>query len=61
MSSDTLIHTLLVLVIVGVILWAVNAIEFIAVPIKKVINIVAVVGVVIYLINVFFPGTLNLG
>jgi hypothetical protein len=56
MSILTLI---LVLVIVGVVLWAISALPFIDANIKKIIYVLVVVLVVVWLISVLFG--LNFG
>lgn len=48
-----LIHLILVLVVVGVILWAVNSYIPMEASIKKILNIVVVIVVVLWLLSVF--------
>ena len=48
-----LIHVLIVLIIVGVLLWLVNAYIPMDSKIKKILNIVVVIAVVIWLLSVF--------
>lgn len=49
-----LISVLVVLIIVGVILWAINTqVTFIDANIKKIINVVAIIVVCIWLLSVF--------
>ena len=48
-----LIHVLFVLVVVGVLLWLVNAYLPMDAKIKKILNIVVVIAVVIWLLSVF--------
>ena len=48
-----LIHLLFVLVVVGVLLWLVNAYIPMDAKIKKILNIVVVIAVVIWLLSVF--------
>jgi len=48
-----LIHVLFVLVVVGVLLWLVNAYIPMDAKIKKILNIVVVIAVVIWLLSVF--------
>ena len=48
-----LMHLILVLIVVGVLLWAVNAFIPMAEPIKRILNIVVVVVVVLWLLSVF--------
>ena len=48
-----LIHVLIVLIIVGVLLWLVNAYIPMDSKIKKILNIVVVIAVVIWLLSAF--------
>jgi Na+-translocating ferredoxin:NAD+ oxidoreductase RnfA subunit len=48
-----LIHVLFVLVVVGVLLWLVNAYIPMDAKIKKILNIVVVIAVVIWLLSAF--------
>ncbi len=48
-----LIHLIIVLVIVGVLLWAVNAYIPMDEKIKQIMNIVVVIAVVLWLLKVF--------
>lgn len=48
-----LIHVLFVLVVVGVLLWLVNAYIPMDAKIKKILNVVVVIAVVIWLLSVF--------
>jgi hypothetical protein len=48
-----LIQLIVVLVVVGVILWAVNAYIPMADSIKKILNIVVVIVVILWLLSVF--------
>jgi hypothetical protein len=48
-----LIHVLIVLVVVGVLLWLVNAYIPMDAKIKKILNIVVVIAVVIWLLSAF--------
>jgi low temperature requirement protein LtrA len=52
----TLIHVVLVLIVIGVLLWAVNS----AIPmdprIRQIISAVVIVAVVLWLLAAFFPG-----
>jgi len=52
-----LIAILVPLLILGVVLWGVNAIDIIEPNIKKIINIVAIVIAVIWLLQVFVGHT----
>lgn len=51
-----LLHVIAILVIVGLLLWAVNAIIPMDATIKKIINVIAIVAVCIWLISLFVPG-----
>ena len=44
---------ILVLVVIGVLLWLVNAYVPMDAKIKKILNIVVIVGVILWLLNVF--------
>lgn len=48
-----LIQLLLILVVVGVILWAVNTYIPMQANIKKILNIVVVIAVILFLLNAF--------
>jgi hypothetical protein len=48
-----LIHLLFVLVVVGVLLWLVNAYLPVDAKIKKILNIVVVIAVALWLLSVF--------
>jgi len=48
-----LLHIFLVLIVVGVLLWLVNSFIPMARPIKSILNGVAVIVVVLWLLNVF--------
>jgi hypothetical protein len=48
-----LLHIFLVLIVVGVLLWLVNSYIPMAQPIKSILNAVAVIVVVLWLLNVF--------
>jgi L-asparagine transporter-like permease len=58
-----LFQLIVVLIIIGVVLWAVNKFgaEFIDGKILKIINIVAVVAVVLWLLSLFFGDWSHLG
>ena len=60
-----MLSILVLLVVVGVILWAVNAYIPMAPPIKKLLNIVVVIGLVLWLLSAFgvfgYLGGFNLG
>jgi hypothetical protein len=49
----SLIHLVIVLAIVGVILWAINSYIPMQSTIKKILNVVVVVAVVVWLLSVF--------
>lgn len=51
---NTLIALIVALVIIGVVLWAVKAVPWIDDSIKKIINIVTIVVVLLWLLSVFF-------
>jgi hypothetical protein len=48
-----LINLIIILVVVGVILWAINAYIPMQSTIKKILNAVVVIGVIIWLLSVF--------
>jgi hypothetical protein len=48
-----LIHLIIVLAIVGVILWLINSYIPMQTSIKKILNVVVVVAVVVWLLSVF--------
>jgi len=48
-----LLHLIIVLVVVGVILWAINSYIPMQPTIKKILNVVVVVGVVLWLLSAF--------
>ena len=48
-----LISIVVTLIIIGLLLWAVNKMPFIDVTIKKIINIVVIVAVALWLIELF--------
>lgn len=52
----SLIQVVAILLVIGVSLWGINSIEQIDVKIKRVINILVMVVVVIWLLSLFFPG-----
>ena len=51
--SMPLINLIIILVVVGVILWAINAYIPMQSTIKKILNAVVVIGVIIWLLSVF--------
>ena len=54
-----LLHVIFVLVIFGVLLWAINKYIPMQPTIKNIINIVAVIAVVLWLLSIFFPGFMS--
>jgi len=54
-----LLELVLVLVVVGVILWAVNSFVPMDAKILKILNIVVVIAVILWLLTVFVPGVGN--
>ena len=54
-----LLELVLVLVVVGVILWAVNSFVPMDSKIKQILNIVVVIAVILWLLTVFVPGVGN--
>lgn len=52
----SLISLVLVLIIIGVLLWLINTYIPMDAKIKKIINIVVVVAVVIWVLGIFFGG-----
>ncbi|MGO9953373.1 MAG: Thivi_2564 family membrane protein [Dissulfurispiraceae bacterium] len=48
-----LIHLILVLVVVGVILWVINSYIPMQATIKKILNVVVIIAVVVWLLSVF--------
>lgn len=57
---NSLVALIVGLLIIGLLLWAVKAAPFIDEGIKKIINIIVIVVVVLWLISVFFGGSVNL-
>ena len=51
-----LISVVVVLIVVGVLLWLVNAYIPMDAKIKQILNIVVLVAVVLWLLGLFFPG-----
>lgn len=49
----SLLHVVIVLVVVGVLLWLINAYIPMDGKIKKILNVVVVIGVVIWLLQAF--------
>jgi low temperature requirement protein LtrA len=56
-----IISLIVILVIIGVILWAVNTYIPMDAKIKQIMNIVVVIAVCIWLLTLFFPGALSMG
>jgi low temperature requirement protein LtrA len=54
-----LIQIIVILLVVGVLLWAVNAMPAIDPTMKQIIRIVVVVVAVLWLLGMFFPGLHN--
>jgi hypothetical protein len=48
-----LIHVVLVLIVVGVVLWLINAFIPMARPIKSILNAVVIIAVVLWLLSAF--------
>lgn len=55
----TLITVVIVLVVVGFVLWLINAYVPMAGPIKSILNLVVIIAVVLWLLSVF--GIFNIG
>jgi hypothetical protein len=57
----SIISILIILVVIGVLMWLVNSQlgQFIAQPWLKIINIVAIILTVLWLLSLFFPGVLG--
>jgi hypothetical protein len=56
-----LIQLLLILIVIGVLLWLVNTIIPMDANIKKVINVVVLVVVVLWVLSLFFPALWTVG
>lgn len=54
-----LIQIIVILLVVGVLLWAVNAMPAIDPTMKQIIKILVVVVAVLWLLGMFFPGLHN--
>jgi hypothetical protein len=48
-----LIHVVLVLIVVGVVLWLINAFIPMARPIKSILNAVVIIAVILWLLSAF--------
>lgn len=55
----TLIQLVIILIVIGVALWAINTYIPMQAGIKKILNIVVIVVVILFILNVF--GVLNTG
>ncbi len=55
----SLIGIVIVLLVVGVILWAVQQLPFIDATVKKIIWVLVIVVVAIWLLNLLVPGVLD--
>jgi len=55
----SLLNLVLVLVFVGMLLWAVNNFIPMDGKIKKILNVVVVIAVIVWLVSAFFPGVAN--
>ncbi len=51
-----LIQLIVVLLVVGVVLWAISAFPAIDPTMKQIIRVIVILVAVLYVINVFFPG-----
>jgi hypothetical protein len=56
----SLITLVLTLIIIGILLWAVNTYIPMAAPIKKILNAVVVIAVILYIVVLVFGGLGNL-
>ena len=56
----SLIGIVVVLLVVGVILWAIKQLPFIDATMKKIIYILVVVVVALWLVSVIFPGIVDI-
>lgn len=55
-----LVSVVIVLIVVGVLLWAVNSFIPLDPKIKQILNVVVVIAVVVWLLSLFLPiGSLN--
>lgn len=55
----SLIGIVVVLLVVGVLLWAVNQLPFIDATVKKIIWVLVIVVLAIWLLNLLVPGVLD--
>jgi exosortase/archaeosortase len=55
----TLLQVFFILIVYGVALWAVNRYITMDDKIKRILNVVAVVAILIWLASLFFPGLLH--
>ena len=51
-----MLTVILVVCLVGFLCWAVNTVDFIAAPFKKIVTVFAVVVTVLWLISLYAPG-----
>jgi len=51
-----IVYMVVTLLIVGLLLWAVDAMPWINVDVKKMIHILVIVAAVLWMINLIFPG-----
>ncbi len=56
----SLVGIVVVLLVVGVLLWAVNQLPFIDATVKKIIWVLVIVVVAIWLLNLLVPGVLDI-
>jgi hypothetical protein len=56
----SLIGIVVVLLVVGVILWAIKQLPFIDATMKKIIYVLVVVVVALWLVSVIFPGIVDI-
>jgi len=53
LSSGPVVKIIIVIIVVGILLWAVNSYIPMAESIKKILNCVVVVGLIVWLLKVF--------
>lgn len=56
-----IIQLILVLIVIGVVLYLVNAFIPMDAKIKQILNIVVVIAVILWLLFAFFPGLMTIG
>ena len=54
-----LINLIIVLVVIGVLMWAVNTFIPMDGKIKQILNVVVIIAVVLWLLAVFLPGSIT--